>query len=289
MSDRNFQLPHLEWIRAFEAAARCGSFTAAAEETGLTQPAISQRISNLEQHLGSKLFVRNARTISLTVEGEAWLPPVQAALTELRESSEALFSSGRNSLTISASQSIIDLWLMPRLAEVQQATGAKLSFQSLVLGGQTASFDDVIQIRYGAGTWPHAYKLPLYQEAMVPVASPILGQQGGDWRTWPRISCTGPRPGWNEYSSRFGLPSEPASRLRFDTFQSALGAARAGLGVALGSLPLCRGQIESGTLVRLGEGILDHHETYWLLASKEAIGRRQWENLAAVLTTAEMP
>ena len=285
MSDHKFQLPHLEWIRAFEAAARCGSFTAAAEETGLTQPAISQRISNLEQQLGSKLFVRNARTISLTVEGEAWLPVVQAALTELRESSEALFSSGRNRLTISASQSIIDLWLIPRLAQMQKATGAQLSFQSLVLGGQTASFDDVIQVRYGAGNWPHAYRLPLYREAMVPVASPKLKAQGGDWVSWPRISCTGPRPGWGDFCSRFGIAAEPASRLRFDTFQSALGAARAGLGVALGSLALCASDLKAGTLERLGDDILDHQETYWLLASKEAIARRQWEALASVLTS----
>lgn len=289
MTDRKFQLPPLEWIRAFEAAARCGSFTAAAAETGLTQPAISQRIGNLERHLGSKLFVRKARAISLTVEGEAWLPPVQAALTGLRESSEALFSSGRDSLTISASQSIIDLWLTPRLAQVQQATGAKLSIQSLVLGGQTASFDDVIQIRYGAGNWPHDYQLPLYREAMVPVASPDLQAQGEDWRGWPRISCTGPRPGWGDYTGRFGIPADPAPRLRYDTFQSALGAAKVGLGVTLGSRPLCSREIAEGNLVQLSEHVLDHHETYWLLATRDAIGRRQWEALAETLTAPETP
>ncbi|MDA7966316.1 LysR family transcriptional regulator [Ruegeria sp.] len=289
MSDRKFQLPPLEWIRAFEAAARCGSFTAAAAETGLTQPAISQRIGNLERHLGSKLFVRKARAISLTVEGEAWLPPVQAALTELRESSEALFSSGRDSLTISASQSIIDLWLTPRLARVQRATGAKLSIQSLVLGGQTASVDDVIQIRYGAGNWPHDYQLPLYREAMAPVAAPDLQAQGEDWRSWPRISCTGPRPGWGDYTSRFGIPADTASRLRYDTFQSALGAAKMGLGVALGSLPLCSREIAAGNLVQLTDHVLDHHETYWLLATRDAISRRQWEALAEALTAPGTP
>ena len=77
------QLP-LEWVRAFEAAARLGSFTAAAAETGLTQSAISQRIANLEARLGAQLFVRQARQIGLTPEGEAWLPHVQAALTGLR-------------------------------------------------------------------------------------------------------------------------------------------------------------------------------------------------------------
>ena len=91
------QLP-LEWIRAFETAARLGSFTAAAAETGLTQSAISQRIGHLEARLGTRLFLRHARQISLTPEGEAWLPHVQLALEGLRDSAEALFGVARNRL-----------------------------------------------------------------------------------------------------------------------------------------------------------------------------------------------
>ena len=79
MSSQPFKMPPLEWVRAFEAAARCGSFTAAAAETGLTQSAISQRIGHLERLLGTKLFYRGARSIELTVEGEAWLPHVRVA------------------------------------------------------------------------------------------------------------------------------------------------------------------------------------------------------------------
>ena len=69
MPNHQFKMPPLEWIRAFEAAARCGSFTAAAAESGLTQSAISQRIGHLEKQLGVALFYRRARTIELTVEG----------------------------------------------------------------------------------------------------------------------------------------------------------------------------------------------------------------------------
>ncbi|MDH5453929.1 MAG: LysR family transcriptional regulator, partial [Paracoccaceae bacterium] len=93
----------LDWIRAFEIAARTGSFTAAAQEAGLTQSAISQRIANLEKRLGAPLFLREARQIRLTTEGEIWLPHVQAALESLRDSSEALFGVARNRLVLSAS------------------------------------------------------------------------------------------------------------------------------------------------------------------------------------------
>jgi len=149
-------------VRAFEAAARLGSFTSAAAETGLTQPAISQRIAQLEQHLGTKLFLRQARTITLTVEGETWLPYVQTALRDLRDSSEMLFARGQSQLTISASQSVISMWLAPRLGEASTATGAAISVQSYVVGGQTATTDGTILIRYGSGGWSHHYQVPLF-------------------------------------------------------------------------------------------------------------------------------
>ena len=120
MDSSDFNMPPLEWIRAFEAAARCGSFTAAASEIGLTQSAVSQRIPHLEELLGSPLFHRQARSISLTIEGEAWLPHVRASLDNLRNSSEALFGARRGRLTISASQSIIELWLTPRLQKLRE-------------------------------------------------------------------------------------------------------------------------------------------------------------------------
>ena len=130
MDNFGYKLPPLEWVRAFEAAARLGSFTAAAAETGLTQPAVSQRIGQLEKHLGAQLFIRQARTIALTVEGETWLPHVQAALRELSDSSDLLFSRGRQRLTISASQSVISMWLAPRLSRACAAAGAEISVQS---------------------------------------------------------------------------------------------------------------------------------------------------------------
>lgn len=130
MSEHPFKTPPLEWIRAFEAAARCGSFTAATAETGLTQSAISQRIGHLEKLLGTALFYRRARSIDLTVQGEAWLPHVRSALGSLRDSSEALFGSGRGRLTISASQSMIELWLLPRLERLQIIAGGQLSVQT---------------------------------------------------------------------------------------------------------------------------------------------------------------
>lgn len=88
----------LDWVRAFEMAGRTGSFTAAAQRINVTQASISQRISSLEQRIGSQLFIRNARGVSLSVEGEAWLPYVSAAFRSLEESYEDIFGIQREKL-----------------------------------------------------------------------------------------------------------------------------------------------------------------------------------------------
>lgn len=282
--DRNrFDTIPLEWIRAFEAAARCGSFTAAAQETGVTQSAISQRIDKLERRLGTHLFLRQARSIALTVEGEAWLPHVRSAFDNLRASSEGLFGVARSRLNVSASSSIIDLWILPRLARLTAGLDAHLSFRTMVLANDAALDDDTIRIRYGAGDWPLAFKAKLYNETMAPVVAPSLRETGRDWEALPRIALSGPRPGWTEWSGRFGTPTTPLPLLRFDTFGSALAAARAGHGVLLASLPLIEAELAAGDLVRVGEDSLSHHESYWLLASREAVSRRQWDVLETLL------
>lgn len=283
MRDRQFKIPPLEWIRAFEAAARCGSFTAAAEEAGLTQSAISQRIAQLEKELGTALFYRRARAIELTVDGETWLPHVRTALSNLRDSTEALFSSGRKQMTISASQSIIELWLRPRLAGLTNIAKGQLNIQSMVIGAHEAALDDVIRIRYGSGDWPHDHKLQLFDEQIAPVASPELAKSAGHWTDWPRIACSGARPGWNTWASRFGISTTPVPHLRFDTFLSALGAAHAGVGVVLASLPLCSEDIRAGRLVRLSDEALQHHESYWAIAGPDAITRTQWDDFVKAL------
>ena len=284
MDESQFKLPPLEWIRAFEAAARRGSFTAAAAETGLTQPAISQRIGQLEQRLGTALFVRQAGSITLTTDGESWLPHVQSALGAMRDSSEALFGAGCKKLTISASQSVIDLWLQPRLGQFRDIAGGELSIQSMVVGAYDAPNSEVIGIRYGTGSWPNTYKLPLYDEQMGVMASPELARRKDHWENWPRIACSGSRPGWNNWTTQFNTSTTPVPSFRFDTFLSALGATRAGWGVIVGSLPLCAAELAAGNLVKLSDDMLDHHETYWLIAEKEAVTRNQWAQIATMIT-----
>ena len=285
MDESGFDRLPLEWIRAFEAAARLGSFTAAAEEGGLTQSAISQRIGHLEARLGAQLFIRQARQITLTSEGEAWLPHVQAALLTLRDSTDALFGVSRNRIAISASASVHEIWVVPRMAKLAEATGAEITLSTMVVAAGEVAEDAAIRIRYGSGDWPVSYAQPLYEERMSPVAAPEL-LAAGEWQELPRLAVAGPRPGWSRWCEQTGTPTTPVPSLRFDSFGAALAAARAGHGVLLASLPLVARDLHEGRLERVSDHVLHHHETYWLLGTRERLSRRQWQKLSACLTDA---
>lgn len=281
MDNRDLSNLPLEWVRAFEAAGRTGSFSAAARDLGVTQAAISQRIGHLESRLGTPLFLRRPRRTVLTVEGEAWLPFVSDALLTLRQSAEDLFSTRRARIAISASASVTELWVAPRLARLTPEGGPDLVFHTMVLAAEAAApGPQPVRIRYGSGAWPDALQAPLYAEALSPVVAPALLNRGQDWRGLPRIGVTGPRQGWKEWCAATGDSALPAPSLRFDGFAAALAAARAGCGVLLASLPLAAGDLEGRTLVRVSDTVLRPRETYWILAGTETVSRRQW----AILT-----
>lgn len=283
MSEVGFGNLPLEWVRAFEAAGRTGSFTAAARDTGLTQAAISQRIGYLEKRLGTRLFIRKPRGTVLTVEGETWLPHVAAALNTIRESSEALFGVEQQQLIISCSTTMIEHWILPRLQNSLDGQHLQISFKTLILSSDDTRQHDGIKVRYGTGDWPSAYKVPLFTEEIGPVLSPLLTKADRPWRSLPRIAVTGPRAGWQEWCEQTGEPTTPVPSLRFDTLSSGLAAARAGLGVLCASLPLCRTEIERGSLVSADTKSLVPQATYWLMADRTDISKMQWDWLSELL------
>ena len=263
----------LDWIRAFEAAARLGSFTAAAAETGLTQAAISQRIGNLEARLGTRLFQRGARGVSLTAEAEAWLPHASEALMILHQSAEDIFSARARSLTLVASASVTRGWLMPRLPRLEAKAG--VGFRTLMVEADEAPGRGVAVVRYGGGTWPGLRAARLYPEELAPVGTPAL-LAGADIAALPRIAVTGPRAGWSEWD---GAARPGTATLRVDSMGAGIAAAEAGAGLLLASLPLCRDALKAGRLARVDTQILRPGAAPWLTARPQDIPQRQWEAL----------
>ncbi len=278
MSKPLTSLPPLEWVRVFEAAARSGNFTAAATETGLTQAAISQRIRNLESHLGVRLFNRLPRGVSLTVEGEAWLPYVRNALNILANSTDELFAKPRRSIRILASTSLISLWFAPRLQALPQTY--QISFHTHHMQTDFAREDTDVQVRFGAGPWPEMQSAHLLQETLTPMASPVLlAQSPDDWTRLPHIALAGPRPGWLAWGAQVIGAPPPVPMLRFDSFGQSLAAAQNSAGVILGSLALCRAALNAGSLVRLSDETLPTNAGYWLTAASRVVPPPQWHDL----------
>lgn len=280
-------LPPLEWIRVFETAARLGSFTAAADELGITQAAVSQRMRHLEQHLGAQLFNRQARGVSLSTQGESWLPHVQAALDQLVHSTANLFQAPRRKITIAASASIIELWIAPRLSEIaQRLPHVQLSFETIQQLPDYARSDADFEIRYGEGNWTGYEAQRLFAEELAPIASPdLLNLDAKKWRTLPRIAISGPRSGWRDWTRAMGDEPPPVPLLRFDTFVHGLRAAEAGCGVLLGSLALCAASLSTGRLVRLTETSLRMEPSYWIAWSRSKPGFAERRLLVEYLTS----
>lgn len=270
----------LEWVRAFEAAGRLGSFVAAAAELGLTQAAISQRIGHLEARLGVRLFLRKARGIALTVEGETWLPQLSPSLRAIQQTADDLFGSTARRITISASASVSQLWLVPRLRHLQPRDRLQFSFSTIVLQEDFDKQNSAVEIRYGAGAWPGRRAARLFPEALSPLAHPDLAVE--EWQNLPRIALSGPRAGWAEWGETGAPP-----HVRFDSFTTALSAAAQGAGVVLGSLPLAQGLIDAGQLCRLSPRVLRPAESYWLLASPTRVSEGQWQSLTRLFCTAD--
>ncbi|MGE0211091.1 MAG: LysR family transcriptional regulator [Parvibaculaceae bacterium] len=250
--------PPLDWLRAFEAAARHASFTAAAAEIGLTQAAVSQHIRKLEEHLGAPLFRRLPRGVELTADGAAYLPHVQAAFAVLARSTQDMFQRGRRApVKLVCPPSFAGLWLAPRLAALIEAhPGLRVNVAVVAKPADYEAEAGDLEVRFGAGEWEGHESAALLPEALAPVASPSLTARLKDWSDRPLIAVTGPRDGWSQWASVAGMNLKGPVVARFDTLLIALQAARAGAGVLLASLPLAEGVLADGTLVQIHPHVL---------------------------------
>jgi DNA-binding transcriptional LysR family regulator len=265
------RMPTLAWLRAFEAAARLRNFTAAGDELGLTQAAVSQQIKLLEASLKTMLFVRLRRGVELTAEGAAYLPHVQASFRSLAESTTALFGRrARHTVHILSPISFAALWIAPRLA----AFFAALPDTQIEIGTIHAPSDygarpGGFDIRFGTGVFPGRISHRLTSERLVPVASPhfvSVGDREAIGQKLPLLSVAGAREMWPDWFALARLPAPRHTGLRCDSFVIAYEAARAGAGILLGSRPLVDTAIRLGQLTPLSEvelaGTAGHFITY---------------------------
>lgn len=246
--------PHLNALRAFEAAARLGGFAAAADELGVTPGAISQHIRSLEAWAGGPLFRRGAQGVRLTAAGEALVPGFVAAFDAMGEAVRALRAvAPRPRISIAALPSVAQLWLQPRLPALRAALpGMELSVTVLEQPPNLLRemFDVTLFMRD-----PRTVEggLVLARDCIAPVCAPGLAERlrhpsdlsghtlihdeswSGDWAAWARAT---------------GAEIGDASRgTHFSLYGMAVAEAESGAGVLLGHLPLLDRALAAGRLV----------------------------------------
>ncbi|HEX8601039.1 MAG TPA: LysR family transcriptional regulator, partial [Pseudoduganella sp.] len=169
-------LPPLDALRGFVAAARRLSITAAAQDLCLTQSAVSRQIQALEERLGTPLFVRGNRSIALTDAGQQLFDLASPWLDRLAELAGSLrHDETARPVTISASIGVAALWILPRLGAFQAAhpdVDIRMATSNRPMDLRREGVD--LAIRYAPPSTVPAGAVRLFDEDVVPVASPAI-------------------------------------------------------------------------------------------------------------------
>jgi len=235
-------LPPVVNLQAFEAVARRRSFALAAAELHLTASAISHQVARLESHLGVRLFERSAHGVRISSAGELYLSRVGGALSAIAAATEDLRQGVSNSLYVHSAPSIASLWLMSRLHAFAQAypeISLNLSAAHTPSDFELGQAD--IDLRYGVPNWPGLVVEPLFEERIVPLASPAFIQEHRLKRPEHLLGVKLIQSNVSvvQWSDWFAATTDKRApdhfTVRFDRAQMSLDAAVQGLGVALES------------------------------------------------------
>ena len=240
-------------VRAFEAAARHGSFRAAAQELNLSPSAVSHAILKLEHALGTALFERHGRSVRLSPDGEMLMRHVGAAFDELRHGMEAVSNRRAKLLKLHSAPSFAAQWLSPRLSDffsAQPDIEVRLAASTDYARFTNDDFD--VDIVYGQPRAEGAVVVPLGEEVVAPLCSPkIAGAicSPTDLLGQVLILSEVKRVRWPNWFEANGVTPPAQYGMRFDRSFLAIAAAVDGLGVALESTRLAEREIRKGLLV----------------------------------------
>jgi LysR family transcriptional regulator, glycine cleavage system transcriptional activator len=246
------KLPFLNGIKAFEAAARSGSFAKAADELHVTPAAISRMVHLLEQRLGVPLFDRKANRLAPTPAGRAY----QAGLTQLFDQLANLTAhvtamAGSRALTVGVGPTFAVRWLIPRLADFQKsAPDIEVRFAT---GGATVPYNDewTCGVRLGDGRWPGLVAERLFAADLTPVCAPALAKslaKPEDLRNATLLRVAHADDDWSLWFKAAGLARMRAKGPEFEYYGLALQAAADGVGVAMGIHPYVDDDLRAGRL-----------------------------------------
>lgn len=259
-------LNRLKWLHAFEAAARHGSFTGAAQELGVTPAAVGQLVRSLEDWVGHPLLHRTRsgkERLTLVDEAQEALQDITQGLDKLESGLNKLRGRrARAVVVVTASQVLMMNWLMARLnrfSETHETIDLRLNVTEKLMDVAHGEAD--IGIRCGQGDWPGVNKTWLMDEEAILVCSPHLvpveKRACGEWlATQKLIHDDTPHPGahfpsWDDVLRTVGAPEATESGLHINSTSAVILAALSGRGVAIVRYALVKQLIETDQLIQL--------------------------------------
>lgn len=291
-------LPPLKALRAFEACYRLRSYTRAADQLNVGQPAISHQIRLLEQDLSTPLFIKRGARIEATEAADRYFEIIAPALSRIADASRALRSMPeRRGLTLATYPGLAAYWVMPRLGRLPHL------FEDCPVTVTTIETDADVDLNqvdcailFGSGEWAgDVDAMVLLPEDVIPVASPALAErfQGLSPSEFlseaPLIHLHDPKRrwfDWTDWRNKFAPEvSDLNASLTVTNHGLALYQALEGYGVALGWTGVIGDLLQSGALVPVFTEPLSSDRSYWLIARKGFLGTSQGRALLSCFMT----
>jgi LysR family glycine cleavage system transcriptional activator len=243
-------LPSLNALRAFEAMARTGRATLAAEELNVTHSAVSRQVKALEAALGVRLFQGPKHRLSLTPAGQDLLPRLTHAFDEIAGAVRQLRSGGED-LHVAVNASLSVKWLIPRLADfAERHPEIRLHLEELASQATSHRGAEAVVRIAPAARLTDPLVTAFIPNHTGPVMTPALAKRyAADPLSAPRLTAQSHMQGWAIWAAMAGYELSPAPEQPFPHVHFALDAALAGLGVAILSWPLVADEIAEGRLV----------------------------------------
>ena len=254
------RIPPIQCLLTFEALARLRSVTQAAEELCVTPSAVSHRVKQLEQIIGTKLFGR--ADFSLTTEGSEYLAHVRDGLAILQKFPSSASVPGKRKLRLAVTPTFARSILIPRLRQFTDAyPEIDITLQvSIPLLDVVAEDADLI-VRFGTGRYADLEHVCLMKDVVTPLASPAFVREHGPFESASDLErlplLRSPLEPWRTWFAANGLDwPEPVDGSQFNDIGLMCDGAAAGMGIGLVRLKLGAPWLEHGALVRLSaEGV----------------------------------
>ncbi|MBX9457736.1 MAG: LysR family transcriptional regulator [Rhizobium sp.] len=270
-------LPPLRLLTVFEAVIRCGSVQRAAAELNVTQPAVSQSLRQLEDHVGTRLLDRSTRPATRTEAGRILENAVIEGLGRIADAIDHIgrMQASEESTTVACSVGVATYWLMPRLARFSaEHPLASVNVMTTQQGAPRLNPAIDLAIRYGDGKWADGVVEKLFDERVVPVCSAAYRDRmvadsiavnqatllhvAADDQAWI---------GWPAYLRSLRLAEGRAPSRRFTNYVQATQAALDGQGVMLGWESITGDLVREGRMVELDIAPLVPRDAFYLVST----------------------